>query len=80
MIFYWINRIITGDTLFHIAIWISCIISYSIARMAKRWSPLAKFVYFVIMSFALSVYAHYLIDKLQIFWVTPLNEPMFIER
>jgi len=80
MFFYWLNRIIIGDTLFGIAIWVSCTIAYVLSNAARRWPSIVRGLYFFVLSFLLMVIAHYIIDALQIFWVTPLGEPMHIVK
>jgi hypothetical protein len=79
MIFYWINRVIIGDTLFSLAIWAGCIVAYLLTGPA-RWPKWGKALYFIALSFGLMVLAHYVIDALQNWWVTPIDEPMRIVK
>ena len=79
MIFYWINRVITGDTLMGLSIWLACTYAYLLAGCAK-WPAWARAVYFVALSFCLMVLAHMIVDEIQIWWVTPLGEHMTIRR
>lgn len=81
MIFYClslIDRIITGDTLFGIAIWSSAVIAYFLTSLAS-WSPWKRFLYFVALSFALMMLSHIIVDAIQVLYVTPLGEHMDLD-
>lgn len=77
--FYWINRVIVGDTLFGLSIWATGILAFLLASWA-RWPKWAKFLYFVTLSCGLMILAHYAIDALQNWWTTPLGPALEIER
>lgn len=77
---YWITRIIIGDTLFGLSIWACCVLAYLLANAAKRWGSGTRLLYFVILSFCLMALAHYAVDQLQLWYITPINEPMHIIR
>lgn len=76
---YWINRVIEGDTLFGVSIWVACVLAYLLAGFA-RWPRWARTLYFVALSAGLMVLAHYAVDELQNWWTTPLGPPLEIIR
>ncbi len=79
MLFYWIDRIISGDTLFGLSIYGACLLAYLLAGLA-RWPRWVRGVYFGLLAFGLMVIMHMAVDQLQNWYVTPLAPHMQIIR
>lgn len=70
------SRIMAGDILFSMTAWALCILSVILVSMTKRWSLKIRFAYLIFISLMLVLLAHHYLDAFQIWYNTPLAEPM----
>lgn len=77
MIFMLARWFFEGDFVFTIAGILAACYALILASLA-RWPAWVKSLYFVALTIGLAVIGHLLIERVQAWWITPLDEPWMI--
>ena len=77
MIFELINKAITGDAVFTAGGLLAACFALILTNFA-HWPAWVKGLYFAALALGLAILGHLLIEQMQLFWVTPLGEPLKI--